>query len=78
MSSRSHAASTDLALRLSGSSELDRGAHMQLVLTHEWLERNKRGELTPTELRTKQACWDWFSQLAPGALEEVRVPSLRL
>jgi hypothetical protein len=77
MSSRSLAASTELALRLGarpGASGA-RGEALQLVLTHEWLDRNKRrGELTASELRVKQAFWEWFAALEPARLESVRPP----
>jgi len=74
MSSRSMAASTELALRLSDSHEYsaNRGTDLILVLTGEWLDHNKRhGELTSAELRIKQACWEWFSHLSPTNLERV-------
>jgi hypothetical protein len=74
MSSRSMAASTELALRLSDSNEYNtsRGTDLILILTGEWLDHNKRhGDLTSAELRVKQACWEWFSQLSPNALERV-------
>ena len=68
--SRSLAASTELALRLAKSEV--RGGELALVLTHDWLDRNKRhGELTASELRLKQAVWEWYSALDPGALERV-------
>jgi hypothetical protein len=68
------AASTELALRLSDSNEYNtsRGTDLILILTGEWLDHNKRhGDLTSAELRVKQACWEWFSQLSPNALERV-------
>ena len=74
MSSRSMAASTELALRLSDSNEYNtsRGTDLILILTGEWLDHNKRhGDLTSAELRVKQACWEWFCQLSPNALERV-------
>ena len=68
--SRSLAASTELALRLAKSEV--RGGELALVLTHDWLDRNKRhGELTAVEQRVKQACWDWFRELDVAALERV-------
>ncbi len=67
--------STDLAVRLSEDAEVPapgRGVELQLVFMHEWLDRSKRGELTVTECRIKQACWEWFSSLSPSTLQNVR------
>ena len=75
MSARSHAASTELALRLGAMpvSSVMRGTTLALVLTHEWLDRGRRaGDLSAGEVRLKQAVWEWFAALAPEELEQVR------
>jgi hypothetical protein len=72
------ASSVELAVRLAEDAEFSapgRGADLQLVLTHEWLESNKKRGLTSAEKRIKEALWQWFSALTPGALERVRALS---
>jgi hypothetical protein len=62
MSTRSALPLEDAALR---------GDTLRVVLDY-LLRSGKRGStLTPAELRTKQAVWQWFSSLAPGEIERV-------
>jgi hypothetical protein len=79
MASRS-SSSTELAVRLGEDPDHalpGRGADLQLVLSYHWLDRQRRGELSPAEARLKQTVWEWFSRLSPAALERVRKVNAR-
>jgi hypothetical protein len=79
--------SVELAARLGeepDSSSPGRGADLQLVLMHEWLDRNKKrgpgpqqGPLTAAEGRIRGAIWEWYAGLSPGALERVSTCRMR-